>query len=1116
MTVSVSNTNLIDNFNTWRLNTNYLATIVSNNVVTVSRAGSAERGGVAKGNGHISGTFTANELRTTVLRSGNTSSDGGWLYLTSNTVVNATSLAITANTTFQGNITFATAGTDRLTLGDISRIRVTGGSRGQFLTIIGSSDTPNFKSITLRDLTDLSSNSSNIILSGANSVFSDNGDSPSLVLAGGIGTSDSAEIFLAADALGESDVFVKLVDSAGRSKFTIADSGNNVVSTVDSDGNLDFAGTITSGGQFNTAGHIVPTGDDAFDLGDAGSEFRNLYIDGVANIDELNIATGANQGVSSSLIPKTDAAGNLGSSNRKWGTVWADTTNGGAGVFNTVGVSGALSANGTTTTKGNLVVEADFIMTGNVASDIIPNTTNGTGHYNLGSTSQRFHEVYANTVIANNVVVDNNVDILGDLTVQGNTTFASGAVSAPDGTFTSLTVTGTTLLNGNIDLGSDATDKVNIRGDIDSNLIPNGLRNIGSSIYKWNSAWFRGAVNTKTLQVDNDANIDGEFTTGNTVIGGSLDVTDSIDVTNAITNDGTVMFGGNASLHANNTINDFSITPAMLANTMSTGGNFGSTTQIPVFSVNNRGQVTGIKEVNVAGVSSVAYTQSNNNIRINTADGSTFDTTVLPATTTSSTGRGVASFDSGDFSLSSGHVSLADSASGAVIGINGTSNEVNVSRTNGTVTVGLPDDVSITGQLSVGENVVITGNLVVQGTTTTVNSETVNIADNIIVLNSNETGAPSQNGGFTVERGTSINYSFLWDETSDRWTVGNRNLVANTFIGNVNGAVIGNVTGTLTGNADTATALQTARSIGINLTGDITGSGAASFDGTGNITINATNMAVQNNSVDLGTHTTGNYVAGLTPGTCIDIINALGEGVTATIDLDLSELTSFTGTLVSTDEFVILDNGAQRRMKVEDIPLGLFSNDLGFVSDSGVTSVTVSAGNGLDGGGTVTTTGTISLSVESDLRGDVWQIGRDTNDYYNIGTTTHDWYLDGTHRMRLETDGDLHVDGDVVAYSTTVSDERKKKDITIVENAVEKVKQLRGVEFTYTRDDKRSAGLIAQDVQKVLPQAVKETTMMGDSDDMKSLVLEYAQINALLVEAIKELSAEIDELKKNK
>ena len=66
-----------------------------------------------------------------------------------------------------------------------------------------------------------------------------------------------------------------------------------------------------------------------------------------------------------------------------------------------------------------------------------------------------------------------------------------------------------------------------------------------------------------------------------------------------------------------------------------------------------------------------------------------------------------------------------------------------------------------------GTTVVIGGNLTVNGTTTYVNSNTVEIGDNIILLNRDETGTPSQNAGFEVERGTSTNVSFIWNETQD-------------------------------------------------------------------------------------------------------------------------------------------------------------------------------------------------------------------------------------------------------------------------------------------------------------------------------------------------------------
>ena len=64
MTVTIANTNLVDSFNTWRLNTNLAATTISNNVVTVSKTG-AVRGGTTKGDGHIKGIFSAKDSYNT-------------------------------------------------------------------------------------------------------------------------------------------------------------------------------------------------------------------------------------------------------------------------------------------------------------------------------------------------------------------------------------------------------------------------------------------------------------------------------------------------------------------------------------------------------------------------------------------------------------------------------------------------------------------------------------------------------------------------------------------------------------------------------------------------------------------------------------------------------------------------------------------------------------------------------------------------------------------------------------------------------------------------------------------------------------------------------------------
>ena len=90
-------------------------------------------------------------------------------------------------------------------------------------------------------------------------------------------------------------------------------------------------------------------------------------------------------------------------------------------------------------------------------------------------------------------------------------------------------------------------------------------------------------------------------------------------------------------------------------------------------------------------------------------------------------------------------------------------------------------------------DVAVGGSLTVTGTVTTVNSETIELADNILLLNSNALGNASQNAGIEVERGDDLNVQLLWDETNNRWTIGSEDFKANAFIGDLTGDVTGTV-----------------------------------------------------------------------------------------------------------------------------------------------------------------------------------------------------------------------------------------------------------------------------------------------------------------------------------
>jgi len=422
---------------------------------------------------------------------------------------------------------------------------------------------------------------------------------------------------------------------------------------------------------------------------------------------------------------------------------------------------------------------------------------------------------------------------------------------------------------------------------------------------------------------------------------------------------------------------------------------------------------------------------------------------------------GSASFSGNSVSISTTYnndvVLGTDTSGNYVAGISGTANEVTVSGSGSegaSVTIGLPNDVTVAGQLNVGENVIISGNLTVSGTQTTVNSNVVEIGDAVITLNSDlSSGTPaSEDAGILINRGSDADVSFVYDETNNRWTTGSQQLVTGDHIPNTDSAedlgttsvrwrklfaddgdfggdvsvagditVSGTINASVTGTSDSATSLATPRSIGLG--GDL--SGSASFDGTQDITINAT---IQNNSVALGTDTSGNYVGTITGGTGIASSGATsGEGVAHTLSVDLSELTDMTQTMVGSDEFIVLDAGADRRKAASEIGLSIFNNDANFSTTTGtVTSHTVSAGNGLTGGGTVTSSGTTTVNVGAGTLIDVTADAVNV-DLSELSTSTTDGdgdffaVIDSSNNQKKLTKGNINISGfnNDAGFSTT-------------------------------------------------------------------------------------------------
>ena len=144
-----------------------------------------------------------------------------------------------------------------------------------------------------------------------------------------------------------------------------------------------------------------------------------------------------------------------------------------------------------------------------------------------------------------------------------------------------------------------------------------------------------------------------------------------------------------------------------------------------------------------------------------------------------------------------------------------------------------------------------------------------------------------------------------------------------------------------------------------------------------------------------------------------------------------------------------------------------------------------------------------------------------TNEFIQFDPSNNNaisFFTVGVEDMRLDATGNLHVDRDVIAFSSTISDARLKENVQPIGGSLDVICNLQGVTFDW-KNKKRGSnqpGLIAQEVEKFIPQSIQKHklplhTPEGDITEYKTI--KYNMIVPYLIESIKELKSEIDDLK---
>ena len=717
-------------------------------------------------------------------------------------------------------------------------------------------------------------------------------------------------------------------------------------------------------------------------------------------------------------------------------------------------VTGAIDANGGANISGG-----ETILSSATISDLT------SGRVVLSGTSGAIQDSANLTFNGSTLSVTGGITLSGDLTVNGTTTTINS---------TTLTVD-----DKNIELGATASPS-------DTSADGGGITLKGSTDHtiSWsnaNDSWdFSEHVNIasgKEFKINN-VSVLSATTLGSSVVNSSL------------TSVGTIASG---------TWQGTAIANNYLANSTISGVSLGSNLNTLTMNTSGTG-LSGSTTYNGSGASTFTVTSN--------------------ATSNNTNSTIVARDGSGNFSAGTITATLAGTATTTtnIPNLSGDITSANTVTTLATVN-------SNVGTFGNGSSIpTITVNA--KGLVTAVSTTAVDPAnDGTLTLATSGTGL-SGSATFTANDSDNVTFTVTSNATSANTasTIVARDGSGNFSAGTITASLSGNATsatsattaGSCTGNAATATALATARTIA--LSGDVTGS--ASFDGSANATITATVADDSHNhvigNIDNFTEEVQDIVGGMVSSNTESGIAVTYDDTNGKLNFDVSDPTiTLSGAVTGSATMTNLGNVTISTTATSDPTLTLAGDASGSATftNLGNATLTVTVANDSHTHDTRYYTESESDTRYLQRSVDTWITSSDGRQRLYFANVSHT-YLKSSDNIYFRTENSDSDNCYVASGSITcvnlnsTSDINLKKDIEVISNANEILSQINGVRFSWKSNDEKSVGVIAQEVEKVLPELV-----VVSENEEKTKTVNYQGLIGVLIEAVKDQQRQIDALK---